>query len=145
FARAAAADALVLLGRYDEILDELEAALSVARETGDYYLQSHVLMRLPGALLDQRALEHSEELSLEAERIALLVHDRLALPWAAVMRAWIDWEREDDAQAIALGREAVERYRDAGDAQHELHGLVPIVAAMNRQHDPAAREVAQVI
>jgi tetratricopeptide (TPR) repeat protein len=118
----------------------LEEALDVSREHDNLVLQSHVLARLPEVLLYAGEIERAEAAALAGERLALLVGDRLSLPWPAMARAAAESSRGNHLASLQFGQRAVSLFQDAGDRLNEWGGhMASMVAAVELGDEETAR------
>lgn len=119
----------LMTGEPDAAIASLEEALDLSREHDNLVLQSHVLARLPEAYLCVGKIGRAEATAMTGERTALLIGDRLSLPWAAMARAAAESSRGDHQASLEFGRLAVTRFQDAGDRLNEWGGHIACMVA----------------
>lgn len=116
---------LGMTGQPGDVVAALDEALDVAREADNLILQSYLLSRLPTALLAAGEVERAAALVVEGERLARLIGDRHALPWAAVVQASLGVERGGDlASALQYAQAALVGFREAGEVKQEWIALM---------------------
>jgi non-specific serine/threonine protein kinase len=95
----------------------LERALDVARDADDLLLHSLILSRLATALLNVGEVERAEAIAVETERLAYLIGDLQSLTFAATVRAWLAFDRNDLPEAFVRAQMALRPTRDLGASQ----------------------------
>ncbi len=142
------AQGLGMTGQPGDVVAALEEALHVARDADNLILQSYLLSRLPTALLAAGEVDRAAALVVEGERLARLVGDRHALPWAAVVQASLGMDRGGDlVPALQHARTALAGFREVGDVQQEwiaLAACTMVAVASGRLGDARAHALATV-
>jgi predicted ATPase/DNA-binding SARP family transcriptional activator len=109
---------LQLLGRFDDAMTGLEEALVLAQDAGDLLSQSHVLVYLGSATVNAGLQERAFDVAIEGERIARLIDNQRALPWALYAQAGIAFYAGDFPRAVSLMHQVSDLFAELGDRRN---------------------------